>query len=387
MRLVSWLQRIEPLLEPLEEAAYRQHHLAADIRQVRIFIVIVILASLSFLPVDLFLLQQHPTQLLLVLLLRGCTILGSWIFWQKTKQIHTSSSYDHWVFGYTIAVSIVQGISATTRPANYYGTSIFDIVLILYYYLVIPNTLTYRSISAVLMSLFSLLVLFLLREASLLYAISIPIIMMGVHFMGLINSTQVYRYRRAEYHARHQIAELNKQLTILAETDSLTGVYNRRKLIALGHDEFARFQRYGNRFSLILIDIDFFKRINDQYGHPVGDTALIMLTTVIQQGKRTNDAIGRLGGEEFALLLPETPHDAAIAVAERLRYMVAATPLDTPDGPLILTFSAGVAEIDPADSSFEHLLQRADQLLYHAKQQGRNRIEAGAKDTAKDTHR
>ncbi|PWC56504.1 diguanylate cyclase [Azospirillum sp. TSO22-1] len=165
-------------------------------------------------------------------------------------------------------------------------------------------------------------------------------------------------------------------LRILATTDPLTGLANRRAFLAAAERELARVRRYGRLAAVLMFDIDHFKRINDTHGHAVGDGALQTVATTARDLLRTTDLIGRLGGEEFGVLLPETEPPAALEVAERLRAALAGAPVPLPSGGgFHLTASIGVAVCDPRDASVEQALGRADRALYRAKDAGRNRIE------------
>lgn len=161
-------------------------------------------------------------------------------------------------------------------------------------------------------------------------------------------------------------AELQRQ----ASHDPLTGAYNRRRMTELLHGEIERAQRYGTAFSLIMFDIDLFKRINDTYGHSIGDAVLQELTAMVERRLRENDLLARWGGEEFLALLPETPLDGAYRVAELLRYHAATTRFT---GINNLTLSFGVTEFQNSETALE-LLKRVDNNLYAAKSGGRNRI-------------
>lgn len=127
----------------------------------------------------------------------------------------------------------------------------------------------------------------------------------------------------------------------------------------------------------LMLDIDHFKRINDGFGHPVGDQAITAMAAACAGAIRTIDTLGRLGGEEFAILLPDTEPAAALEVAERIRLAVAAIVIATDKGPVRFTTSIGIARINEADASVEALLSRADAALYAAKNGGRNRVVAG----------
>jgi len=161
----------------------------------------------------------------------------------------------------------------------------------------------------------------------------------------------------------------------LAEHDPLTGAANRRFFLLRLTQEFARARRYGTSLSLLMIDIDHFKRINDRYGHAAGDEVLKVLCVTCSGVLREVDLLGRFGGEEFTVSLPLTDLEGAYATAERLREAVAAQVVSM-DGQLIrCTISAGTSTLEAADVNIDTLIQRADKAMYRAKKHGRNRVE------------
>ncbi|HSG46707.1 MAG TPA: diguanylate cyclase [Longimicrobiales bacterium] len=165
-------------------------------------------------------------------------------------------------------------------------------------------------------------------------------------------------------------------LHLLASTDDLTGLANRRHLVDRLKEEADRTRRYGRPFSLILLDLDHFKRVNDSYGHAVGDEVLRVTARAMESVCRDLDLPGRMGGEEFAVILPETDAPGARIVADRLRLEIARC-LHRPEGhePFQVTASFGVATLDPnSEGEVEALLQAADEAMYRAKDQGRNRV-------------
>ena len=177
-----------------------------------------------------------------------------------------------------------------------------------------------------------------------------------------------------EVRERH-LFELERHLEQLATVDALSEAWNRRHFTHLSEAELQRAFRYGRPVSLLLLDIDHFKKINDTLGHAVGDEAIRFLSSTCRQMLRQSDALGRLGGEEFGILLPETALKAALHFAERLRVQIAGAllPLDLQPEPLHFTTSIGVATAHP-DDTFDTLLHRADVALYEAKNTGRNRV-------------
>lgn len=199
---------------------------------------------------------------------------------------------------------------------------------------------------------------------------------------------------RIEVDARHQRDEIGHlsvsanalidaaetamaELKQLATTDFLTGVCNRRHFVSRLDDELARVQRHETtRTALLMLDLDHFKQINDVRGHPAGDAVLRQIGAMMREGVRKIDTVGRLGGEEFAILLPATDVAAATVFAERLRQEVERTPVASESGELRVTVSIGIAIVDPRDRGSEAVMARADEALYRAKRNGRNRVES-----------
>lgn len=173
-----------------------------------------------------------------------------------------------------------------------------------------------------------------------------------------------------------ELAHANAKLQKLAITDALTGVFNRRHFFRLAERELARAQRYGDSLSTLMLDLDHFKRINDHYGHLVGDRVLQVVAQCVQDNIREFDILGRYGGEEFALILPNTDISGAYEIANRIREIIASQVIQTGQEEVSITASLGVAHlIEISDTSIEELLDYADQALYAAKKAGRNRVE------------
>jgi len=170
------------------------------------------------------------------------------------------------------------------------------------------------------------------------------------------------------------------ELQEMATTDSLTGLANRRNFITRLADELARMQRLDNLHAAVLmLDLDHFKRINDTHGHATGDAMLRHFAALMGDELRKIDTAGRVGGEEFAIILPGADLEEAKIFAERLRQRVEATPLMLDDHVVSVTVSIGIAPMEVSDASADTVLIRADEALYRAKESGRNRVEVAAK--------
>lgn len=171
---------------------------------------------------------------------------------------------------------------------------------------------------------------------------------------------------------------LELELTRQAHLDYLTGLSNRRHFMLQGEVELSRAIRYGTPLSVLMLDIDFFKKVNDSYGHQVGDAVLQALSKVCQDTLRQVDVAGRIGGEEFAVILPETEAEEALEVAERLREAVAKAEVTMSVGlPIHFTVSIGVTTLHDQNVNIDMLLNQADKALYEAKETGRNKVCVG----------
>jgi len=184
-----------------------------------------------------------------------------------------------------------------------------------------------------------------------------------------------WAWLRARLLAASRVVDMQRELERLATTDSLTGALNRGRFMARAAEEVMRARRYGRELSAMMLDIDFFKRINDTHGHAAGDEAIRMNVRTTRHLIRQCDVLGRLGGEEFAVLLPETALPGAVLLAERLRRSLAVTAVKAPDGPsFTFTVSIGVSTLHKGEDHIDPMLARADEALYRAKRGGRNRV-------------
>jgi diguanylate cyclase len=173
-----------------------------------------------------------------------------------------------------------------------------------------------------------------------------------------------------------ELARANAELQLLATTDSLTGIDNRRHFLERAKHEIEVSVRYRRPVALVMLDIDFFKAVNDTYGHDVGDKVLCHLVAICRRTFRESDVIGRLGGEEFGILLMEAQASAAQAAAERLRREVEASSIEHEGAHIRITVSQGICAVGSSQQrlSIEQMLKVADDAMYQAKDSGRNRV-------------
>jgi diguanylate cyclase (GGDEF)-like protein len=175
-----------------------------------------------------------------------------------------------------------------------------------------------------------------------------------------------------------KVERAHEQLRVQSNTDHLTGIFNRRYFMDRLREAIEETKRHGTSFAVAFIDVDNFKRINDEHGHLNGDEILKQLTQICAKQIRDVDTLARIGGEEFALLLPQTTPEEAVHLVERLRASVAATRARVGEGWLDVTVSIGLTSSTPDLGDVNGVLRRADEALYAAKRQGKNRLVAGS---------
>lgn len=194
---------------------------------------------------------------------------------------------------------------------------------------------------------------------------------------------EIYRLRNVELQREiEERTRMEAELQRLAATDPLTNLYNRRRFFELAQREFDRAMRYHRPVAALMLDLDHFKSVNDEHGHAVGDQVLTLFSAFLLKVMRTVDVIGRYGGEEFCIILPETNAEQGRVAAERLLLSLGQQTFETSAGKIELTISIGLASLPASDGAWQgnldQLLDRADQALYRAKQAGRNQVEVAS---------
>jgi len=216
-----------------------------------------------------------------------------------------------------------------------------------------------------------------LNEALMMLQLFILIIISSIFILHSVMMELISIKNALKNIIKNQTKDLrqkNRKLTILNRYDDLTKMYNRRYFMELAEQEFYRAKRYGRDLAFLMLDIDFFKKVNDNYGHPAGDEVLRELSKTLKLLIRKSDILGRLGGEEFGLLLPEINIEDAYNVAEKIRKEIQQKDIYYENTKINITISAGISGLNVEIKSLERLIKNSDKALYSSKQSGRNRV-------------
>ena len=358
------------------EGDYRAANLPLDKAQSILYMVIVNIGGLGMLSTDWLFFRDGPGRFWQMVIYRGVFLLFTAILIRAISKTSRVRNFDQLIRGWIIVTLSCLLYLNFIRPANYLST-VFDIVTIFAIYVLSPLKFQQNVLLAVSFSLCTLFIYHFVKVGVDPIALDVATgAQFIVHTLGLGAALQVQSYRRKSYEAFVDERDAKEMVAYLANIDPLTKSLTRRHFFSIAESEFKRFERYQRRFSVLVIDADQFKSINDAHGHHAGDIVLRSLSLVAMEQKRAQDTFGRLGGEEFGLILPGTTLEQAKVVAERIRKVWEQTPSNM-DGRLIhSTVSIGVAEVCRNDASFDQVLRRADLMMYKAKEQGRNQIAA-----------
>jgi diguanylate cyclase (GGDEF)-like protein len=263
-----------------------------------------------------------------------------------------------------------------TRQADNINFTYLDTVVVVLISLYFPGSVRGKSILATCLAISDLAILIFFKTAP--YTLSREVITSSYLVslvLGFVIATKFRKLRYEQYYALVQEHNLRLELEKVAYTDYLTGALNRRKFFQLGEQQFNLFAANDTTFSIIMMDLDYFKNLNDKFGHAAGDIFLKEFTKIVVDHKRHGDIFGRLGGEEFALILPGGKLEFALEVAEKLRSLCENNEALFNQKPIQTTVSVGVTEVWSLDESFQDVLKRADVALYQAKRKGRNQVQ------------
>ena len=359
------------------EGDYRVFNFAVDKAQVILELFLAAACILGMLHVDAILFSGNPDLFLRMVIYRGSFVLFTAIAMFLVYRTEKVRVFDRLVAGWIFATILFLLFFNFTRPADYL-TTVFDIIVVFAVYVLSPLKFQTNFVLAGTFSIGTLYIDHFLKigvdPIVLSIATSAQVV---VQVLGIGSAVQMQSYKRRAYRTYIDEKDSREKLAYLANIDPLTKSLTRRHFFNMAESEFRRYTRYRRPLSVLVMDADHFKVINDKYGHHVGDLALRSLSLVAMEHKRTQDTFGRLGGEEFGLILPETNLEQARVVAERIRLMLEQTPIAMDDGtPLHVTMSIGAAELKDDDPNFDNLLRRADLLMYKAKERGRNCVVA-----------
>jgi diguanylate cyclase (GGDEF)-like protein len=347
--------------------AYRQLYFQQDLKQARILMMILILPLISSSVLDYFLLGLGPRFYFSALGRLLFLAITTYLILTRLRHAQNARCYDLAVMAWLGIGGVFQFIGAFLRPADYSGNTIVFIVIIVFLYFGLPTRLVYWIITGAAYSFGILFVMLFLKDSTgpaeiLDTVLALVVISTG----GLLINRRIYGYKRNHFMAFQRINEL-------ASRDSLTGALNRRALLEQAEKEMTRFKRYSKPFCLFITDLDNFKRINDTHGHLEGDAVLQKYVSLVHSEIRSSDFFGRIGGEEFCWVLPETSAEDAIQIARRISNKCAALDLRSRNGDKIaLSVSTGVSQAHNRDASIDMVISRADEALYRAKQEGHN---------------
>jgi diguanylate cyclase (GGDEF)-like protein len=313
----------------------------------------------------------------LLVLIRASILVGSLLTIRLLRRIRHPADLDRLLLVWTMAGIFSVFLMNTIRPPGHTPQLAIQALTLLAVYLVIPNRLSTRLIMAGFVTVMTTVMhLAGLRQADPFTAVLVWATVMMTNLMGVAISARFYTLRREQFRGRVELERVRDDLQIIATTDALTGLLSRRRFLELAERDLARARRYGRRLSLLAIDLDHFKQVNDRYGHAAGDAVLIAVAQALIEQTREHDLVGRLGGEELALVLPETGLEAAQQLAQRIRAHIRSLMPESDGVRIPITVSLGVAEARPDDLSVQALLKRADRALYQAKEYGRDRVVA-----------
>lgn len=358
------------------DSQYRAHYLATDARQTSTVIAVWLIPVLFFAYAEYGLFGLSP-RFAASLTLRLVFCLFSLYTISALLKVDTPRNYDYIFLRWAVlTTALILFFNYTWAPFVSPNGAI-TILILFSAYMVFPTSLAVRLGPALTLSAGNLVLQWRTAESLSPYSL-LPTLMAIVmaNVLGVIFSSSLHKHRYTEFKSRLDESRIKHELIRLASIDDLTGIFNRRKLIQLANEEFRQCSSQRQPFSVLMVDIDHFKKLNDKFGHALGDLLLSKFAAFVTHNLNTKHIWGRLGGDEFVLVLPGISGKEAKLIAEGLRLDLGIDPLIIWQGqPLTCTISIGLTERQEHDQSFEDTLRKADSALYHAKRNGRNRTE------------
>ena len=356
------------------EGDYRVFYLKNDIAQTILSLTIAMISILGMLRMDAILFKDRPALFLWVMVYRGSFVLATLLVMLAIRKTSKVRVYDRLVFAWIVLMILFFVLFNFTRPASY-PTTAYEIIIPFSIYVLSPLKIKYNAALALSFTAAMMFVDYFLKTGiDPMILNTTATAQLIVHTLGLGSALQIQSYRRKSFKAYILEKDAKEMVAYLANIDPLTKSLTRRHFFNIAETEFLRFSRYRRPLSILILDTDDFKSINDTYGHHAGDIVLRSFSLVAMEQKRAQDTFGRLGGEEFGLLLPETNLEQAKIVAERIQKTWEQSPSNMDSEMIYSTVSIGGTETFYKDKSFEDVLRRADRLLYKAKERGKNQV-------------
>ncbi|MCX7219601.1 MAG: GGDEF domain-containing protein [Burkholderiales bacterium] len=342
----------------VNEELYRLHYLKQDRAQSRKLIRVVMWATLPLAYVDFSFLGTSQ-QFYSLFCLRLLLFVYSWYLLKASISTANPQQLDRQILRWSAAVLLMQFVSNASLPRDYFGHYLVDAWICMIYFVTIPLPL--KSLRpAMLAYLVALLVLLAYKVIpTFAYVSSVVAILLASAYTGHATSAYLQRYRKKILSAE---LELDRQ----ESTDPATGVANRREFMRVSESELQRHIRFGKSLSMLILDLNHFKQILDEYGAPAGDVVLIEVTRRLKRATRSYDCMARYGTEEFSLLLPEANAEDANKVANRILSTIAAMPVAMAGQEIKISATVGIATMQEGDTQ-ESLLDRATAALKSAK--------------------
>ena len=340
-----------------KEQEYRDTFLSEDVNLARVINLILIVWVLSYVCLDYLVLETDPRFFFLLVERLAFAIL-SLVSFHHLKNIKDKQKFDQIMLIWGLALVIISFSTVVIHPGLNLQKIYSHFILVISFYLIIPNRIIFKVIPAITITFLD--ALFLIQNTTGTSALTFfnstfyITIFLALNTIGLTVATRLERQRYHQYLIQRTLMLGQEQLKILATIDSLTGIHNRRSFFELAAVEFDRYERYGQVFSFMIIDVDNFKKINDTYSHTTGDKTLQSFANLLKTNKRIVDIFGRVGGDEFGILFPETEMADAIHLVQRFKESLHDLIVDTPKVNLQVNFSVGITEVKPEDKSFGH---------------------------------
>ncbi len=353
----------------VSEEQYRSHYLNVDIAQCRRVVLVAMWATLPLIYFD-FALRQSGDVFLLLMGAHAAVFLYSLWLARQLPQILNAQQLDQQMLRWVWVALAVTLAGNASRPADYFGHYYIDIWIVAMYFVVLPLPLRQMNPPMVGFVAASLSILFLYKHApAVSYTYNVALMLLLAAISGHTISSRTHRFRRKTLSAEQ---ELERQASI----DPLTGVANRREFMRISDCELKRHTRLGKSLSLLVLDLDHFRQINEAHGHHVGEIVLVEVTRRMKRATRSYDCVARYGGEEFCVLLPEASAEDAGKIAARTKATIIAMPVAVSGKELRVTATIGVATMLTGDT-IASILKRADADLHKTKQSKADQPDAG----------